>query len=63
MRYDVQLSWPRASRQPIYMDTIEAQTKAEALLIAEGRAKQEGWSGRPLRQQVTIAREDSECAI
>jgi len=62
MRYDVQLSWPRASRQPVYMETIEAQTKAEALMIAECRARQEGFLGRPLRQQVTIARGDSACA-
>lgn len=58
MKYDVQLSWPKSTRQAVYYETgIEAQTKAEALLIATGRAKQEGWKGSPLKSVVTIARE------
>lgn len=58
MKYDVQLTWPRASRQAVYFEPgIEAQTKGEALLIASGRAKQEGWKGSHLKSVVTIARE------
>lgn len=56
-KYDVQLSWPKSTKQCVYFETIEAQTKAEALLIATGRAKQEGWKGSPLKSVVTIARE------
>lgn len=57
MKYDIQLTYPRASKQPVYMETIDAQTKGEALLIAEGRAKQEGWKGAPIKREATIARE------
>lgn len=60
MKYDVQLTWPRASKQAVYFETIEAQTKGEALLIASGRAKQEGWKGDPLKSVATIAREVAE---
>ncbi|MDT4867588.1 hypothetical protein FQZ97_1025090 [compost metagenome] len=57
MKYDVQLSYPKATKQPVYMEVIEARTKGEALLIAIGRARQEGWRGEPNGQKATIARE------
>jgi hypothetical protein len=58
-KYDVQLTYPKTTKQSVYMETIEAQTKGEAFLIAIGRARQEGWRGEPIKQAATIARSES----
>lgn len=59
-RYDIQLTWPKASRQAAYSEVIIAQTKAEALLYALRNARQEGWTGTPIKQEARIAREVEE---
>lgn len=56
-RYDIQLTWPKASRQAVYSELIVAQTKAEALLYALRNARQEGWTGKPIKEEARIARE------
>lgn len=53
--YAVNLHWPRSSRQAVYAEDIEARTAGEAKLIAAGRAKQEGWSGSPIRSEARLA--------
>lgn len=55
--YTVQLTWPRSSKQAVYMEDIEAVTAGEAKLIAAGRAKQEGWKGEPIKAVASLARE------
>lgn len=54
--YDVQLNWPRSSKQPVYAEEVPAATQAEAKLIAVGRAKQQGWKGAPIGQKAVILR-------
>lgn len=54
--YTVNLHWPRSSRQTVYSEDIDARTAGEAKLIAAGRAKQEGWTGSPIRSEARIAK-------
>lgn len=59
-KYTTTLTWPKASKQAVYSESIIAQTKAEALLYALRNARQEGWTGTPIKQEARIAREVEE---
>lgn len=48
MIYDVEMEWPRSSRQPAYAIQVEAQSQTEAKFIARMAARQEGWKGEPV---------------
>lgn len=54
--YNVTLQYPRSSRQAAYCEEVAAVTKAEAVMIATGRARQQGWKGAPIKQQSVIVR-------
>ncbi|MDG9784670.1 hypothetical protein [Metapseudomonas otitidis] len=47
MKYDVDLTYPKATRQPVYSIRVEAISKASAIIIASDRAAKEGMRGTP----------------
>ena len=48
-RYFVQLTYPKATRQPVYCTELTATTEAEAVLQAETDARCDGWTGSSLK--------------
>lgn len=48
--YFVELTYPKASRQPVYCAELEAVTQTEALMSAEAMARRDGWKGAPLKR-------------
>lgn len=54
--YDVTLTYLRSSKQPQYVERVEAITQAEAKIKAEGNAKRDGWKGRPVDTKAVIVR-------
>ena len=57
MKYDVDLTYPKQSRQPVYSIQVEAASRDIALNAAILSARQEGWKGTPIKNTVTQARE------
>jgi hypothetical protein len=59
MIYTVDLKFPKAqNRICCYgVERIEAETKAEAILIATQQAKNDGFKGSPVTQRAQLARE------
>ncbi|WP_017521986.1 hypothetical protein ACQCLI_18290 [Pseudomonas nitroreducens] len=59
MKYYVELTYPKASRLPVYGLTLEAASKSIAINEATVQAAREGWRGSP--KKVT-ARQVQEAA-
>lgn len=53
-QYEVSLTYPRTTRQPVYCVIVEAETKAAAVLAATEQARREGWRGAPIKQAASI---------
>lgn len=58
MKYDVDLHYPKQTRQPVYTVRLEAVSESQALAHAKIYARQEGWKGEPLKHRIYQARED-----
>lgn len=54
--YDVELTWPKTSRQAVYAEVIEAPTQAAAIHAAKVRARNSGWQGEPIKATARIMR-------
>lgn len=52
--YFVELTYPKASKLPVYFVEVEAVTQAEALLSAEAQARREGWRATPLKRTCRV---------
>ncbi|WP_430318295.1 hypothetical protein [Pseudomonas nitroreducens] len=59
MKYYVELTYPKASRLPVYGLTLEAESNSIAINEATVQAAREGWRGSP--KKVT-ARQVQEAA-
>lgn len=59
MKYDVDLTYPKQSRQPVYSIQVEAPSRDIALQTATLAAAQEGWKGTPIKHTVVQARENA----
>ena len=59
MKYYVELTYPKASRLPVYGLTLDAESKSIAINEATVQAAREGWRGTP--KKVT-ARQIQEAA-
>lgn len=58
MKYDINLTYPKQTRQPVYSITIEAPSRDIALNTAILAAKQDGWKGEPIKSTVAQSREN-----
>lgn len=58
--YFVELTYPKASKLPVYFAEVEAVTQAEALLSAEAQARREGWKATPLKRTCRIVSREVE---
>lgn len=52
MKYQVDLIYSKASRQPVYSATLEAPSQSVAVAEVTAWARQEGWKGEPIRNKV-----------
>lgn len=52
MKYQVDLIYSKASRQPVYSATLEAPSQSVAVTEVTAWARQEGWKGEPIRNKV-----------
>ncbi|MWK59785.1 hypothetical protein GO594_27680 [Pseudomonas otitidis] len=59
MKYQVDLTYSKASRQPVYGICVEAASKSQAINEATRWAAKEGWKGTPVK---VTARMVEECA-
>lgn len=59
MKYDVDLAYPKQTRQPVYSITVDAASRDIALNTATLAAKQDGWKGTPIKSTVVQARENA----
>lgn len=57
MKYDVDLHYPKQTRQPVYSVRCEAVSETQALAHAKHYAREEGWRGQPLKHKVHQVRE------
>lgn len=57
MKYDVDLHYPKQSRQPVYSVRLDAVSQAQALSHAKHFAREDGWKGEPLKHKVRQVRE------
>lgn len=57
MKYDIDLTFPKASRQPVYSITVEAPSRTAALTLATLCASQDGWKGSPIKNSVRLVQE------
>lgn len=58
--YFVELTYPKASKLPVYFCEVEVVTQAEAVLAAEMQAKREGWKATPLKRTCRAVRKEVE---
>ncbi|MNP86663.1 hypothetical protein D3C76_1870280 [compost metagenome] len=59
MKYDVDLTYPKQSRQPVYSVRLEAISESQALAHAKHYAREDGWKGEPLKHRILQVREDA----
>jgi len=59
MKYDVDLHYPKQTRQPVYSVRCEAISESQAVSHAKHYARQDGWRGEPLKHRVHQVREDA----
>lgn len=59
MKYDVDLHYPKQTRQPVYTVRLEAISESQAVVHAKHYARQDGWRGEPLKHRVHQVREDA----
>ncbi|WP_236225747.1 hypothetical protein [Pseudomonas pseudonitroreducens] len=57
MKYDVDLHYPKQTRQPVYSVRCEAISETQALAHAKRYAGEDGWRGQPLKHKVHQVRE------
>lgn len=62
MKYQVDLTYSKASRQPVYGTTVEAPSQSAAIAEVADWARQEGWKGTPIRSQARPVVDDVEDA-
>lgn len=53
-KYQVTLKYPKVSRLPIYLETVDAATQSEAKLIATTNANKQGWKAKPMKLDAVI---------
>jgi hypothetical protein len=53
-KYNVDLTFPRGSRQPIYSLTLDAVSQSQAIESAKMAARQEGWKGEPIKAKAVM---------
>jgi hypothetical protein len=53
-KYNVDLTYPRGSRQPIYSLTLDAVSQTQAIESAKMAARQEGWKGEPIKAKAVM---------
>lgn len=58
--YFVELTYPKASRLPVYFVEVDAVTQAEAVMLANQQAEREGWKATPLRRTCRIVSREVE---
>lgn len=59
MKYDVDLHYPKQTRQPVYSVRCEAISESQALSRAKHFAREDGWKGAPLKHTVKQVRDDA----
>lgn len=55
--YEIDLTYPKASRQPVYSIRLDAHSSSQAEHAAKMAAVQEGWKGQALKVKVRIVEE------
>lgn len=52
--YNVDLTYPKPSRQPVYSITLAAESQSQAIASAQLAARQEGWKGDPIKAKAVM---------